>query len=132
MNLCVIIILLWTAIAEGIFINEDKSELNLNPTQACEIKAAKPIRIQYNDYVNNNHINSKVRVNQPFGFYTARDGYIKWETLLQAIDCNHNYYHHLKCNIVALLSPIETSLELNVFKNCTWNYVINGWPNNLA
>lgn len=127
MNLCVNTLLFLAAIAEGIFINQDNSELNLSPTQNCEIKAAKPVRIQYNDYINNNRINLKVRINQPFGFYTARDGYIKWETLLQAQDCNYNYFHHMRCNIVALLSYIETSLELNVFENCTWNYVINGW-----
>lgn len=118
----IIAIVILTVFANSEFINSETAEV---PIQNCEVKAANPIRFYLNDYANGNQINAKLRVNQPFGLYTNRDGFIKWETLFRARDCNYNYLHHVYCNIVTALSPIETSFELNIWRNCSWNYAIN-------
>lgn len=112
-----------TTIAKATFSNQLLPQnLEVKQTRNCLIRSAIPIQIQYNDYVNQNCIHSKIRVNEPFGFYTLRDGSIKWETLFQASDCLVNHFHHSRCNITTSLPSIQRSLELNIWRNCSWNY----------
>lgn len=123
--------LIITAFATATFTHQETSQdLTIHPMQSCEIRAALPIKIRYHDYPNGNCINSKIRSNQPFGLYTSLKGFVKWETLHRAFDCNLNYFHHSKCNITTRLPQIEESLELNVWRNCSWDYVVRQRPVN--
>lgn len=91
----------------------------------CEIQAAAPIQIRYIDQSHNNCISGNLRVNQPFGLYTSLSGYLKWETLFRAQDCHANYFYHAKCNIITWLPHVHRSLNLRVWNNCTWRYIVN-------
>lgn len=122
----VLIIFSVIVITRALFtVQQESQALTINPMQNCIIKAATPVRVKYNDYPNKNCINSKLRINEPFGIYTPRDGFMKWEILYRAHDCNFNYFHHLKCNITALMPRISTSVEINVWENCSFKYIVN-------
>lgn len=117
MNL-ILLHLLWYVIATAASIPQGNF-------RNCTVKAAAPIQVRYVDQSQNNCISGNLRVNQPFGLYTSRNGYLKWETLLRAQDCNSNYFYHAKCNIITWLPHVHSSLHLRVWRNCTWRYIVN-------
>lgn len=122
-------ILLLVATASAIFTDQQMSQpLTINPMMNCAIRAAKPVKIVYNDFSNSNCINAKLRINEPFGLYTPRDGFVKWETLYGAFDCEFNYFYHYKCNITAVIPKIENSLEFDIWNNCSWRYTVDREP----
>lgn len=122
-----IVIFITTSITKATFTYQSISK-EAKPMQNCIIRPATPIKIKFIDHVNENCINSKIRINEPFGLYTMRDGFIKWETLHRAQNCAVNYFHHLNCNIIASLPQIEHSLELEIWRNFTWKFKVKQKP----
>lgn len=117
-------LIIWWLIPALLYLTTTKANL----VQNCEPRAAIPVRFTYNDHSNGNGIYAKLRIDQPFGLYTARDGYMKWETLYQSSNCNLNRFSHVNCNITINIPYIEQSFELNIWQNCSWNYIINRMP----
>lgn len=91
----------------------------------CSVRAAVPVNLRVNEYSTNNCMRGKIRNNQPFGLYIQRDGVLKWDTLHSARYCQRNYFHHVRCNIIAVIPQIENSLDLRAWRSCSWRYIVN-------
>ena len=93
-----------------------------NSIRDCQVTHAVPIEIKYMDYFQENYINAKIRVNEPYGIYTSLNGFIKMETIWRSDNCGINRIHHARCNLTTELPHVDT-LEITIWNNCTWNYV---------
>lgn len=111
-------ILFWQISATASVLNTITNQpLSRGNVQNCIIIAAVPKQIKFMDYVNNNCINGKLKINQPFGLHNSENGFIKWED-------GTGKGTAIRTVINTSLPHVENSLELRVWRNCSWKYVV--------